>query len=72
LHPYCPIRLKRFKSDCGFRIYKTPAIVKPNRQPNRRPQSAAGTDHLIAMGGPLSLQHHGAAVWLKNLKIRPL
>jgi hypothetical protein len=22
--------------------------------------------------GPLSLQHHGAAVWFKNLKIRPL
>jgi hypothetical protein len=23
-------------------------------------------------GGPLSLQHHGAAVWFKNLKLRPL
>ena len=22
--------------------------------------------------GPVSLQHHGAAVWFKNLKIRPL
>lgn len=22
--------------------------------------------------GPISLQHHGAAVWFKNLKLRPL